>query len=125
MRDEIKVALPARTEFIHVLRAVMASVAAGEDFSVENIDDLRLVIDEACGQVLRLSADARVLSVDIKTAPGLLELRVFTDGRALQPMESIRESMAWSILSALSDSVQIEDGQAPALRMTKRAGRDP
>lgn len=124
IHDEIKVALPARTEFIHILRAVTASVAAGADFSVESIDDLRLVIDEACGQVLRMSADARVLTVDIKTLPGLVELQVSTDGQTSKPMENLRDSMAWVILSALSDSLQIENGKGPGIRVTKRIGRD-
>ncbi|MEX0789569.1 MAG: ATP-binding protein [Actinomycetota bacterium] len=119
MTGDIKVSLPARPEFLHILRSVVASAAASQDFTIDTIDDLRLVVDEACGQVLELSPDSAVLTLDIKFAEGSLELTVTGDGSAPESPEVLKDSMAWTILSALSDSVSLQDGGRPCVRLTK------
>lgn len=119
MPGDIEVSLPAQPEFLHILRSVVASAAASRDFTIDAIDDLRLVVDEACGQVLQLSPDSTVLTLTIGFREGALELTVSGDGSFSKTPEDIKESMAWTILSALSDSVNIEDGGLPAVRLTK------
>lgn len=119
MPGDIEVSLPAQPEFLHILRSVVASAAASRDFTIDAIDDLRLVVDEACGQVLELSPDSAVLNLSIGFKEEGLELTVSGDGSMARTPEDIKESMAWTILSALSDSVTIEDGGLPAVRLTK------
>lgn len=119
MPGDIKVSLPAQPEYLHILRSVVASAAATMDFTIDAIDDLRLVVDEACGQVLELSPDSKQLTLTIATRGDTLELTVSTDGSPARAPESVQDSMAWTILSALSDSVSIEDGGLPAVRLTK------
>lgn len=119
MPDDIEVSLPAQPEFLHILRSVVASAAASMDFTIDTIDDLRLVVDEACGQVLELSPDSTVLNLAIGLREDALELMVSGDGSSSKTPEEIKDSMAWTILSALSDSVHIEDGGLPAVRLTK------
>ena len=89
------------------------------DFTIDAIDDLRLVVDEACGQVLELSAGATVLTLTIGFLEDALKLKVSSDGTLNQVPDNIQDSMAWTILSALSDSVSIEDGGLPAVLLTK------
>jgi serine/threonine-protein kinase RsbW len=120
---DIKVSLPAKPEYLHILRSVVASAAATMDFTIDAIDDLRLVVDEACGQVLELSPDSKSLMLTIGTRDETLELTVSGDGSPAKPTKSVKDSMAWTILSALSDSVSIEDGGLPAVRLTKSSRR--
>ncbi|CAN5888356.1 hypothetical protein BH23ACT12_BH23ACT12_05390 [soil metagenome] len=119
MTGDIKVSLPARPEFLHILRSVVASAAASQDFTIDAIDDLRLVVDEACGQVLELSPDSTVLTLNVGFAEGSLELTVSGDGSAAEGRKGLRDSMAWTILSALSDSVSMQDGGRPSVLLTK------
>lgn len=125
MRGDIKVSLPAQAEYVHILRSVVASASAVMDFTFDAIDDLRLVLDEACGQVLALSDGATKLNLDIGFGDDSLELRVSSDGGVNGGTESISDTMAWTILSALADDLEVEDGGSPAIRLTKsnrRAG---
>lgn len=123
MPGDIRVSLPAKPEFLHILRSVVASAAASADFTFDAIDDLRLVVDEACGQVLSLSEGATLLQVDIGFADSSLELTVATDGTPAERSETVQDSMAWMILSALSDSLKLQNGDAPSVRLTKRNQR--
>lgn len=119
MRGDINVSLPARPEYVHILRSVVASASACMDFTIDAIDDLRLVLDEACGQVLGLSDGATKLSLKIGFGDDSLELTVSTDGDINHPTESVQDTMAWTILSALADDLKLEDGGSPAIRLTK------
>ena len=89
------------------------------DFTIDAIDDLRLVVDEACGQVLELSPDSAVLTLTIGLGDGSMELTVSGDGSPATAPQNVKDSMAWTILSALSDSVKLEDGGLPSVRLTK------
>ena len=119
MSGDIRVSLPARAEFLHILRSVVASAAASMDFTFDAIDDLRLMVDEACGQILGVSTGDAALKVAIGFGDHSLELTVSTDGAGSKAPETIKDSMAWTILSALSDTLKLEDGKVPAVRLTK------
>lgn len=117
------VSVPAEARYVHILRAVVASSAAGLDFSVDAIEDLRLVLDEACGQVLEMSKGAQVLVLEIGQVDHCLELAVHSDGTPVRlPAED--ESMAWTILTALADELELQNGQNPRIRLTKSSRRE-
>ncbi len=120
MQADISVTLPAKSEFIHVIRSVVATIAARLDFSVDDINDLRLVVDEACGQLLGLRGGATVLTLKLIPGPGFLELLVSTDGSYSWPPHG-QNALAWEILSALSDESGFEhvDG-GPTIKLAKR-----
>lgn len=121
--SEVTVAVPAKPEFVHVLRSVIATVAARADLTYDEIDDLRLAVDEACAQLLMLPAGATTLS--LKIAPiedGGLVVVVATDADHLAwPPEGAERTLTWQVLAALADEARFEqvDGH-PALRLTKR-----
>lgn len=123
MRGDIDVSLPAQARFVYILRSVVASAAAGLDFSIDEIDDLRLVLDEACGQVLELSPGAGSLKLNIAFGEGAMTITVTSDGPPARPPDNHQDSMAWRILSTLSDQVEFMNGQAPAIRLIKSSGR--
>jgi serine/threonine-protein kinase RsbW len=122
VQGDISVTLPARSEFVHVLRSVVAAIAARLDFSVDDIDDLRLVVDEACGQLLALPGSAKVLRLKLVPAPGSLELLVSTDGSYSWPPRG-QNALAWEILSALSDESEFEQRNGPTIKLGKRVRR--
>ena len=119
MSGDIKVSLPAQAEYLHILRSVVASASAVMDFTIDAIDDLRLVLDEACGQVLAMSDGETKLNLDIGFGDDSLELTVSSDGDVNRRTESVQDTMAWTILSALADDLKIEDGGSPTIRLTK------
>jgi serine/threonine-protein kinase RsbW len=119
----IRVSVPARPENVHLLRVVMSSIAARARFAFEEIDDLRLAIDEACAHLLEAAP-----------APERIEMRVSLDDRGLEvvavrdtasdrwPPTGARRTLAWQVLNALTDDVAFEEDRAgPSIRFTKRS----
>jgi serine/threonine-protein kinase RsbW len=122
MDHAITVSVPARTGFVHVVRAVTAGVAARLDFSIDEIDDLRLAVDEASAHVLSSNPSSSRLTVRLMPFDDRLE--IVTSGDEASPTwpdEGARGSMSWHVLAALTDEAMMERlDHGPAIRFTKR-----
>jgi serine/threonine-protein kinase RsbW len=119
----ITATVPARAAHIQLLRTIVAGVGAGAGLTYDEIDDLRLAVQEAAGQILLVTApdssislrmdrdDADVLRVELSTGSVV--------GR--WPPLGIEESLAWSILTTLVDDVTVgrADGDGAWLRLTQ------
>ena len=51
-RDYVQVRMPAEGAYLSVLRTATAGLAARLDFTLDEIEDLRIAIDEACAMLL-------------------------------------------------------------------------
>ena len=100
-----------------MLRAVIASVGARLDLTVDRIDDLRMVVDEASAQLLRIPSTTLTMRV---TPSDRIVILVLTDATAdgTWPPAGLEDSLAWSVLSGLGDlvSFDVADGR-PVVRI--------
>jgi serine/threonine-protein kinase RsbW len=123
--SSVVVSVPARADFVHVLRSVTASVAARLDFPYDAIDDLRLAVDEACAQLLAVGSDGSELTLRMApTATGLDVVAAIDIGVGSWPPPDAEESLAWRLITALADEARFERADdRPAVRFTKRFPR--
>ena len=119
--DEVRVFVPARAEFVHVLRSVIAAVAGHLPLSLDDVDDLRLAVDEACARLLALPGKASTFRLLICPYAGRVEMVLTVDGTATWPPGGLQDSLSWRILSALADDLRFEMWNgAPSIRIVKR-----
>jgi len=118
----VSVAVPAHPDHVHVLRAVTASVAARLPMSLDDVDDLRLAVDEAASRLLQLPQGTRVV-LDVAARSEGLEISITTDADATRwPEPDAKSSLPWKILTALAERVVFErDDANAAIRFLKRA----
>ena len=120
---EVKLSVPARPDYVHVLRQVTAGVAARLRFSYDEIEDLRLAIGEACAYLLgvRPSATALTLLVTSDEPTARIEAVTIATGSDSTPGEgSPQEGIIWHILGALTDDAHFEQlPEGPGIRFTK------
>jgi serine/threonine-protein kinase RsbW len=120
---DVTVTIPARPDFVRLLRAVVASVGARLDLTYDRIDDLRMVVDEASAQLLRVPSR----SLTMRVSPGeRMVIMVLTDAspNGAWPPADLEQSLAWRVLSGLADDVRFEltgDGPAVRIEMETRA----
>jgi serine/threonine-protein kinase RsbW len=121
--QNVSAQIPASAEFVHVLRSVVASAAAHMNLSVDSIDDVRLSVDEACAQLLKAVPHASTLAVSVLRTGLDVEVVVSADGDADPwPPDGHERSLAWQVLSGLSDEVTFErTPSGPAVRIRTRA----
>jgi serine/threonine-protein kinase RsbW len=123
---DVKLVVPAKPDYVRVLRAVTASLAARLEFTYDRIEDLRLAISEACATLLALPWEATTLVLRISAADGRVTAVVCTDADpgadAWPPVEAER-TLAWRVLSGLADTAVFEVGEeGPAVRLEVEGG---
>lgn len=116
----VRVTVPARAEFVQVLRSVTASVAGRLPLSLDDVDDLRLAVDECCARLLD-GGGARTFRLDLRPLPGRLEVIVSADSsRPRWPPPGVEGTLGWQILVALAESVAFEWWNGtPSIRLVK------
>lgn len=101
VQDFVEVRLPAAGAYLSVLRTATAGLAARLDFTLDEIEDLRIAVDEACAILLQQAVPGSVLSCEFRLVGDSLKVIVSaptTDGRAPE-----RDTFAWTVLSALAE----------------------
>ena len=119
--DAVDLAVPADPAYVAVVRSATAGLAARLALSVDEIEDLRIAVDEACSLLLAGRAhECETLRTSFSLGDGLLDV-VITGPAPVLPTES---SFAWSVLRALVNSVETGTGAAGNwIRLTHLGGR--
>ncbi len=105
-RAEVELRLPADSAYVSVLRTTTASLAARLDFTIDDIEDLRIAAGEACALVLPEAAPGSTLLAEYRLAPGLMTVRVTVTGSGIGPPD--HDSFAWQVLETLASSADAE-----------------
>lgn len=103
VRDVVSITLPAQGAYLSVLRTATAALAARLDFTLDDIEDLRIAVDEACALLLPNAVAGADITCEFELERHTLQVCVSTlteDGR--QPP---RDTFAWTVLSALAGEV--------------------
>jgi serine/threonine-protein kinase RsbW len=108
VRDVVTVRLPADSAYLSVLRTATAGLAARLDFNLDEIEDLRIAIDEACAMLLAQAVPGTDLSCEFELSDDAMSIAVSVltvDGQ--QPS---RDTFAWTVLSSLAGDVDAKVG---------------
>ena len=120
-RDFVEVRIPAAGAYLSVLRTATAGLAARLDFTLDEIEDLRIAVDESCAMLLQKSFDGASLTCRFDLDGSALAITVSAptvDGRP-----PARDTFAWTVLTALAgevDAVTGADGSTVSITMVKR-----
>lgn len=103
VRDLVVLRLPAAGAYLSVLRTATAGLAARLDFTLDEIEDLRIAVDEACAMLLSAAVPGADVEVEFELTEGLL--RVSVTVMTLDGVEPSRDTFAWTVLSSLAGEV--------------------
>ncbi len=118
---DVELRVPADSAFVAVLRSVTAGLAARCDLTLDEIEDLRIAVDEACGLLLPLAELGSTLTAGFTLSPGHLRITARVPVRA--GAELNRDGFGWTVLDALAGAVEVEqDGQSLTIILTKQRG---
>jgi serine/threonine-protein kinase RsbW len=104
--DEVELRLPADGAYASVLRTLTAGLAARLDFTMDDIEDLRIAVSEAAAMVLD-EADAGAV-LDCRFQLGASELALTIAADAQSPTAPDYESFGWQVLATLADEAAID-----------------
>jgi serine/threonine-protein kinase RsbW len=120
--DVVLLTVPADVGYLGVLRTATAGLAARLHFALDEIEDLRIAVDEACAMLLAVASRGAELECRFSVTDDALsvEVAVNTVRGARLPAES---SFAWKVLTALTTaaSATVEDNRASIRLLTRRS----
>jgi serine/threonine-protein kinase RsbW len=113
--------VPARSEYVPVLRGMVASVGSRLDVPYEQIDELRMAVDEACALLLRLSP-GETLWLRLQPTDASVTAEVGIDAPVSDwPPPAIEESWPWRVIDGLSDEARFDvSDNGPSIVIVKR-----
>ena len=120
--DVVLLTVPADGGYLGVLRTATAGLAARLHFALDEIEDLRIAVDEACAMLLAIATRNAELQCRFAVTDDALavEVTVPTARGARLPAES---SFAWKVLTALTTSTHaaVTNRRATIRLLTRRA----
>ncbi|MDX6373047.1 MAG: serine/threonine-protein kinase RsbW [Nocardioidaceae bacterium] len=99
-RADVELRLPADSAFVSVLRTTSAGLAARLDFTLDDIEDLRMAVGEASALVLPEAQPGSDLVCEFFMRPGELTIQVSVPSPSPTPPDE--DSFAWQVLTTLS-----------------------
>ena len=119
-RPDVELRLPAESAYVAVLRMTTAGLAARLDFTLDDIEDLRMAVGEACALVLDQADPGGDLHATFDLTDGSIRVSVSADSS--QGADPDRESFGWQVLTALtSDVVTSHEGHLRWVSFTVRS----
>jgi serine/threonine-protein kinase RsbW len=101
--DHVQLSMPAESAYLSVLRTATAGLAARLDFTLDEIEDLRIAVDEACAMLLSQAIPGTSLECGFDLGPDQMTITVSVV--AAGPRIPAKDTFAWTVLSALAGSV--------------------
>jgi serine/threonine-protein kinase RsbW len=97
VQDQVTIRMPADGAYLSVLRTATAGLAARLDFTLDEIEDLRIAVDEACGMLLAQAAPGADLECDFTLGEDRMSIAVSTlasEPRPPPPVNFARAGLA-------------------------------
>ena len=102
-RDVVTLRLPAAGAYLSVLRTATASLASRLDFTIDDIEDLRIAVDEACAMLLPRAVAGADLECSFELTGDAIGVSVGV--LTLDGQQPSRDTFAWTVLTALAGEV--------------------
>jgi serine/threonine-protein kinase RsbW len=141
MKPWISLTIPAKAEYIDVVRLTLSGLAAKEGFSYEEIEDMKVAVTEACSNVVLHAyngSDFGIMEIVFEMEQDFLQIRVKDSGSSFlfEPTTIVNASLHHKPLSdanvgglglflmqALMDHVEVRSEMGTEVLLTKRLGR--
>ncbi|MCD6639513.1 MAG: anti-sigma factor [Nocardioides sp.] len=105
-RADVELRVPAAGAYAAVVRTTAAGLAARLDFTIDDIEDLRIAIGEAIALTIAEADDGADLVCAFHLHTGAMQVELST-GAAGQP-EVDPDGFAWQVLDTMADDVRAE-----------------
>ena len=131
--ETIKMEIPASPDYVSILRLTISGIANKIGFSMDEIEDMKVAVSEACTNAIKHSEDNKVDIIFNLLEDGM-QIEIKDNGKGydvgsieIPDLSNPKESgLGIFIIQSLMDDVSIEskDDQGTTIKMTKYLGVD-
>ncbi len=131
--ETIKMEIPANPDYVSILRLTTSGIANKLGFSMDDIEDMKVAVSEACSNAVKHSEDNKV-SINFNLLNNGIQIEIIDNGKGYD-VDSIETpdlsnpkegGLGLFIIQTLMDEVNIESkgNQGTTIKMTKYLGVD-
>jgi serine/threonine-protein kinase RsbW len=123
MPDTVTVTVPSDPEFLHVLRQLTGGVAARLPLTIDDIDDLKLAVDEAASSMLTRLPSSTEIALTLNADVDTLRATISSDGVTEPwPIPGLLDSLSWKVITGLVGDAKAErdENGRPSIVLLKR-----
>ena len=127
MPNTVTVTIPPDPALLHVLRQLTVGVAARLRLTIDDVDDIKLAVDEAASAMLTRLPGSSAILLAVDTDDGSLRATVSSEVQTGEwPTPSLLGSLPWKVIAGLVDTATAErDGSGrPSIVLIKHALSD-
>jgi len=119
--DCVRVEIPAATINMAIARTVAAAMAARADLTLDQIEDVRLAMDEVLAYIIEVVPDGAMVTCELCVADGVVSATLTSTVASSTVAEP--NPFAWTVLTALVGDVdlRVDDG---SIRLQWNVARD-
>ena len=131
--ETIKMEITANPAYVSIIRLTTSGIANKVGFCMDDIEDLKVAVSEACTNAIKHSSDDRFTIIYTMIEKGLT-IEIIDNGKGYNTKEvsepdldNLKESgMGLFIIESLMDEVNVEstEGKGTSIKMTKYLGVD-
>jgi serine/threonine-protein kinase RsbW len=109
--------VPAKAEYLSLVRLVVSAIAKECSFTDESIADLKVALSEAAANVVRhaygdgCSSEDSVIEIICNFEDNCLAVRIIDHGRGMTVPPPPSEGLGFGIIGSLMDKVDVETGK--------------
>ncbi|OYD06776.1 anti-sigma B factor RsbW [Paludifilum halophilum] len=141
-KDLIELTIPAKAQYVGVVRLAVSGIANRMGFSYDDIEDMKLAVAEACTNAVDHAYTDQLGKVDVifRIYRDRLEIRIKDEGNSFDiaavkqrsgpienhlPLTAMRErGLGLHLMETLMDRVDIDGGKGVVVTLTKFMQRD-
>ncbi|OZC76087.1 anti-sigma factor [Rhodococcus sp. 06-462-5] len=125
----VELRVRAEADQLPVVRAVAETLAVLSDFTLDDIADVKLVVDEVCSQLIKGSVTDAELSCTFAVSDS--GIRIVVTSTLAPTSVPKKDSFGWHVLQTLTDAIELraddavegEAGRAVAIDVVKRRSK--
>jgi serine/threonine-protein kinase RsbW len=106
VRADVELRVPADSAYVSVLRTTTAGLAARLDFTLDDIEDLRMAVGEASAIVLDAASEGADLTARFWLGRRTITVQVEAPGAGSALGQE--DDFAWQVLTTLADEARTE-----------------
>lgn len=113
--DRVRVEFPADTINMTIARTVAAAIAVRADLTIDQVEDVRLAMDEATAHMIKIARPGSSVRCDVWIEDRVLHAAIACQVDSEPPPKP--DPFAWTVLTALVESAVLDvDGSTATLR---------
>lgn len=111
--DRVRVEFPADTVNMSIARAVAAAIAVRADLTIDQVEDVRLAMDEATSHLIKIAEPGSHVGCDLWIDDGTVHASLRCAISASPPPDP--DPFSWTVLTALVNSVEFDASESVAV----------